>query len=367
MGTRGVPASYSGFETCAEELGWRLAARGHDVTVYCRSHHITYPDPVYRGMKLVKLPTIRNKYLDTLCHTIVSSIHGWFQGYDAILMFIAGNSPAAFLPRLAGQRVVLNVDGLDWQRDKWPRLAKWYLQFAERLAPLSSDAVVTDAVWVQRYYREVYGANTTYIAYGSDITGLPPGETLRKYGLARNGYILFVGRLVPENRAHDLIAAFERLSRRRGLKLVIVGDASYAQEYVTSLRSSIDPDVIFTGYLFGDGYRELGANAYVFAVCSGVGGTHPVLVEAMALGNCVVVNDTPCNLEVVGDAAVPYRGADGWISLRDRLQHLIDNPEVVQEYKQKGLYRAESQFRWGPVVDQYEQLLLMLKDGKRQL
>ena len=117
LGTRGVPASYSGFETCVEELGSRLVARGHHVTVYCRSHHIDYDQPTYKGMRLVMLPTIANKYLDTIVHSLLSSLHALTQGYDVALYFIAGNSLVTWIPRLAGQRSLLNVDGLDWKRE----------------------------------------------------------------------------------------------------------------------------------------------------------------------------------------------------------------------------------------------------------
>ena len=160
LGTRGVPASYSGFETCAEELGARLAARGHAVTVYCRVPHISHPGRDYRGMRLVKLPTIRQKHLDTIAHSFLSSIHALFMGYDIALYFNVGNSPVTWIPRLAGQRVVLNVDGLDWKRKKWGRFARWYIRAAERWASRFPHRVVTDSRRVQQYYLTRYGADS---------------------------------------------------------------------------------------------------------------------------------------------------------------------------------------------------------------
>src|SRR5262245_2363529 len=127
LGTRGIPASYSGFETCVEQLGARLVERGHEVTVYCRSHHITYPDDHYNGMRLVKLPTIANKYFDTIVHSLLSSLHALPRRYHIGLYFIAGNSPTTWILRLVGTHTVLNVDGLDWKRDKWPAFAKKYI------------------------------------------------------------------------------------------------------------------------------------------------------------------------------------------------------------------------------------------------
>ena len=211
MGTRGVPASYSGFETCVEQLGQRLVERGHEVTVYCRSHHITYDQPTYKGMKLVKLPTITNKYLDTLVHSFISSVHALPQRYDIGLYFIAGNSPVTWIPRLVGTRTVINVDGLDWKREKWPTFAKRYIQFAEYLATKLPNLYLTDSQVVQNYYTTAYGSTPPYIPYGSDVEIIPPGETLMRFGLEAKRYVLFVGRLVPENCAHHLVAAFRGL------------------------------------------------------------------------------------------------------------------------------------------------------------
>jgi glycosyltransferase involved in cell wall biosynthesis len=365
MGTRGVPASYSGFETAVEQLGQRLAARGHQVTVYCRTPHVTYPGDSYLGMRLVKLPTIRNKYLDTLFHTFVSCLHAWTQHYDVALMFIAGNSLVSWMPRLVGTPVALNVDGLDWKRAKWNRFARLYIQLAERLSRWLPTCVVTDSRIVQDFYDDVYHLETVFIPYGSDIDRKEPGETLEHLGLKPRGYVLFVGRLVPENNAHHVLAAFLRLKRRHGLKLVIVGDAPYADDYILDLRAraSTDPDVIMPGYVFGDGYRELASNAFVSVVATEVGGTHPVLLEAMALGNCVLVNDIPTNLETTGRAAVPYSGSVGASDLSAKLAELIADPERVEHYRQLASQRAAEAYSWERVTDQYAELCHRLVAG----
>jgi glycosyltransferase involved in cell wall biosynthesis len=358
LGTRGVPASYSGFETCVEQLGSRLVQRGHQVTVYCRSHHVRYADPMYKGMRLVKLPTVANKYLDTIIHSFISSLHALTQPYDVALYFIAGNSLVTWIPRLAGQVTVLNVDGLDWRRQKWPRLAKRYIQFAERLSRLLPNAIVTDSVEVQRYYRRVYGAESTYIAYGSDVPQRPPGEYLARFGLRPQGYVLFVGRLVPENCAHHLVEAFAGLDT--DLACVIVGDAAYAHDYIHQLKASAGPNVLFTGYLFGEGYHELGSHAHVFVETSEVGGTHPALIEAMAFGNCVVVNGTPENRETIGDAGFAYDGAQGASALRLLLQEILSAPLVLEDYRRRARERASAVYSWEAVTDRYEDLFSSL-------
>jgi glycosyltransferase involved in cell wall biosynthesis len=358
LGTRGIPASYSGFETCVEQLGQRLVERGHEVTVYCRSHHITYPGSEYKGMQLVKLPTIANKYLDTIVHSFLSSVHALFQRYDIALYFIAGNSPVTWIPRLVGTKTILNVDGLDWRREKWPALAKKYIQFAEYLATMLPTEYLTDSRHVQKYYKERFIDEPAYIPYGSDVDILPPGDTLAQYDLEPRKYILFVGRLVPENCVHHLLEAFRGIDT--DLKCVVVGDAPYAEEYKASLKKLAGDDerIIFAGYIFGKGYQELGSNAYIFIESSGVGGTHPALVEAMAFGNCVIVNNTPENLETIGpdNAGLAYDGQVGASSLKVVLERLIDNPITVASYCKKSYNYAKVHYSWDSVTDEYERL-----------
>ncbi len=354
LGTRGVPARYSGFETCVEELGARLAARGHEVTVYCRVPHVSYPGATYRGMRLVRLPTIRSKHLDTIAHTLLSSLHALAMRFDIALYFNVGNSPVTWVPRVAGQRVVLNVDGLDWKRRKWGRFARWYIRSCERWAARFPHRMVTDSRRVQQYYQQRYGAESTYIAYGAEPVSAPPGPHLTRYGLEPGRYILFVGRLVPENCAHHLVEAFAELAT--DLRCVIVGDAPYAAAYIRSLRATSDPRVLFTGYLFGEGYRELLSNAYCFVESSEVGGTHPALLEAMAAGRCVVVNDTPENLETIGDAGFSYPGEMGDAGLRAVLERLLKDPALVVEQGARGRERVRARYSWDGVADDYEAL-----------
>lgn len=356
LGTRGIPASYSGFETCVEQLGQRLVQRGHRVTVYCRSHHITYEGTHYKGMRLVKLPTIANKYLDTIVHTFLSSLHALTQRYDVALYFIAGNSPVTWIPRLVGTRTILNVDGLDWKRKKWPWLAQQYIRLSEYLATFLPNQYLTDSMQVQHSYRDRYRNEPLYIPYGSDMEILSSEDTLRQFGLEPRKYVLFVGRLVPENFVQHLVEAFCDLDT--DLKCVIVGDAPYAEAYRAQLKrlAALDKRIVFTGYVFGKGYQELGSHAYLFVETSGVGGTHPALIEAMALGNCVIVNNTPENLETIGEAGFAYDGELGAASLRSLLRRLLADPNLVDAYRHKGQARALATYSWEAVADAYEQL-----------
>lgn len=367
LGTRGVPASYSGFETCVEQLGQRLAQRGHQVTVYCRSHHISYPDPYYKGMRLVKLPTIRNKYLDTIVHSFLSSLHSLKEQYDIALYFIAGNSVVTWIPKLVGTKTIINVDGLDWKRKKWPSLAKKYIQFSEYIATRWPDAFLTDSRVIQQYYQNTYKKNPWYIPYGSEVDLIEPGEILKKYGLNKNGYVLFVGRLVPENCVDHIIEAFHNLET--DLKCVIVGDAPYSDGYKKYLQEKVqeDPRIIFTGYVFGKGYNELGSNSLIFVESSGVGGTHPALTEAMAFGNCVVVHDTPENIETIGEAGLTYNGQLGGSDLKNVLDDLLRCPSLIEKYRDLATTRAKRIYNWGIVTDQYEELFLKISQQIRNI
>jgi glycosyltransferase involved in cell wall biosynthesis len=367
LGTRGIPAAYSGFETAAEELAARLSQRGHDVTVYCRPHVVDRSLAAYRGARLVHLPTIQNKYLDTFVHTLLSSWHAARRARpDVALFFIAGNSPLCRITRAAGIPTLINIDGLDSDRQKWPAPAKAYLRFAERAAPHFADRAITDSHAVAATFERRYGRRIGVVPYGVEDPGHDGRQALDALGLEPRRYVLFVGRLEPENNPHLLVEAFSRIDSRRarGMKLVIVGGAPYAGEYIRQVRRTADPRVVFPGYVFGRRYWELQRHAYLFCAPTGVGGTHPVILEAMAAGNCVLVNDHPPNAETVGDAGIYFSGRDGVDSLSRQLSRLLDDERLVSEYRARARLRA-AEFSWETVADQYEQLLTSVYDAAR--
>ena len=365
LGTRGIPASYSGFETAAEQLASRLTARGHEVVVYCRPHVVDRSLTEWRGARLVHLPTVRNKYLDTFAHTFLSALHCAHRlRPDVALFFIAGNSPLCLITRRAGIPTVINVDGLDSDRGKWPPPAKAYLRFAERNAPRWSDQALTDSHAVADIFEGRYGQRIGVVPYGVEDPGHRGRGTLEALGLEPGRYVLFVGRLEPENNPHLLVDAFARIpaARARDMKLVIVGGAPYADEYIRQVRRKGDPRVVFPGYVFGRGYWELQRHAYLFCAPTEVGGTHPVILEALAAGNCVLVNDHAPNLETVGDAGLTVSGRRGVPALTAALERCLDDPDLVAEYRRRALVRAR-RYSWEAVTDQYEGLL----EGVRQM
>src|ERR1700758_2970298 len=323
LGTRGIPASYSGFETAVEQLASRLTERGHEVTVYCRPHVVDRALTTYKGARLVHLRTVQNKYLDTFVHTFLSAVHAArVTRPDVALFFIAGNSPLCLITRWASIPAVINVDGLDSDRRKWPAAAKAYLRFAERTAPRWADRAITDSHVVADIFERRYGQRIGVVPYGVDDRGFDGVETLERLGLEPRKYILFVGRLEPENNPHLLVEAFSRIRRHaaHGMKLAVVGGAPYADEYIRSVWRTADPRVVFPGYVFGRGYWELQHNAYVFCAPTEVGGTHPVILEALAAGNCVLVNDHRPNAETVGDAGIYFSGRLGVDDLAVKLE-----------------------------------------------
>ena len=208
LGTRGIPANYGGFETFAEELAVRLVRRGHRVTVYGRSHFVDPKLTAYKGVRLRVLPAIRHKYLETVSHTALSVFSACFRGYDVCLVCNAANAFLCWLPRLAGQKVVLNVDGIERKRKKWNWAGRTFHRMGESLAVRFPNCFVTDARTTQEYYLGRYGGKSPFIPYGAPVDRLESREVLLKLGLEENGYLLFVSRLEPENNAHRVIRAY---------------------------------------------------------------------------------------------------------------------------------------------------------------
>jgi glycosyltransferase involved in cell wall biosynthesis len=353
LGTRGIPASYGGFETFAEHLSTRLVARGHEVTVYGRAHYVSPRQLEYHGVRLKVLPTIRHKYFDTVVHAFLSAIHAVSARYDVALICNAANAPFAPILRLTGTPVAINVDGLEHKRKKWGWLGRRYYLAVERLSTILPNVMVTDAQVIQDYYLARYNAESEMIAYGSEVERRPDRASVRRWRAEPNRYVLYVSRLEPENNAHLVIEAFKKV--RTAYRLLIVGDAPYARDYIRDLKARArgDKRIVFTGFVFGQDYRALQQNAYCYVHATEVGGTHPALLEAMGYGNCVLTLATPENIEAVGDAGIPY--ADEF-DLAEKLQRVLRDGSLVQSYRNRAQIRVQRYYDWDRVVDQYEKM-----------
>ena len=358
LGSRGIPARYSGFETFYEQLATRLFKRGHQVTVYNRSHFIKDVQGEYQGISIFSLPSIPSKHLDTITHTLVSSIHSLFHHYDIVYYCIVGNSPLVWIPRLTRARVLLNVDGKDWAREKWAGFARWYQRRCEWVATKTVNVIISDARRIQKRYRKIYGAETIFAPYGANIQRDSGLHALEKWELIPDQYILYVGRLVPENSIDLLIGAFRKIRTEK--KLVIIGDAPYAEKYKRHLHEIADDRVIFTGYAFGSDYSQLSSHSYLYVQPSGVDGTRPALLDQMGFGNCVLVRNSIVNMEVIGDCGCFFDRERKLTSLAEKLQELVESPETVTYFREKARSRIEQYYNWEWITDFYEDLFVRL-------
>ena len=349
LGTRGIPAHYGGFETFAEELSTRLAARGHSVTVYCRER---YAQPVYRGVALVYLPTWRHKYFDTIVHTFFSTVYLIFHRVDVALYCNGANALFTLAPRVFGMPTLLNVDGLERKRKKWNRLAKAWYAVSEWLATFCPSVVITDARQIEVYYLTRFGKRTQFIPYGAETGKLGTAEVLGQLGLDRGGYFLYVSRMEPENNALLVRQAFERLAG--SVKLALIGDAPYAQEYIERVRDTHDARVVMPGAIYGTGYHELLSHCLAYIHATEVGGTHPALIEAMGRGALVLYLNTAENAEVAGGVGIPFEAA----SLQQKLEEVLRmSSEERAAWGRRAEQRVAERYGWDAVTDRYEELL----------
>ena len=352
LGTRGIPASYGGCETFAEEISARLVERGHQLTVYCRE---AAPGPEYRGVRRQYLPAVRHKYLETIAHTAYSTLHLLTHRTDVALYCNGANAIFTPWPRLLGIPVALNVDGIERKRKKWNALARaWYLA-SEWLSTFCPSEVITDAVAIQDYYLQRYGKQSTFIAYGAPVGKVATTAALGNLALEPGRYFLYVTRMEPENHPLEVRQAFEQVDTP--MLLALLGDAPYAQEYIASVRATQDPRVVMPGSIYGVGYHELQSHCFAYIHATEVGGTHPALIEAMGRGALVLYRNTPENAEVTGDAGIPFEPE----TLVDCIRRVLAMTESDRELlRHRAMARIRERYSWDAVTDAYEALLTRL-------
>lgn len=363
LGTRGIPASYGGFETFAEELAKRLAQRGHSVVVYGRRQFWSpRVDEQFSERITVKFsPTIYHKYLETPLAALTSFLATTKAQTDVVILCNAANSPFSWILSSRGIPLVTNVDGIERRRTKWNALGKlWYL-LGERTAVAFSDSVIADAYSIAAYYWKRFGVTSECIAYGAAPDTPPTEDVLRQFNLESGNYILYVSRLEPENNALGVIRAYNQVQTE--MPLVVVGDAPYAEEYKRQLRAEASSKVIFTGYQFGTAYRELRSHCYLYVQATEVGGTHPALVEALRYGNCVIANGVPEHFEVVGGCGEFYRRND-FDHLAEKMDLLLRDPQRARELGALAAERGETRYSWDEITTQYERLCYQVCDRR---
>ncbi len=359
LGTRGVPATYGGFETAIEEIGSRLVQRGHEVVVYCRETEGSgEAQNTYRGMNLVNLPAIKTKHLETLSHSFLSAMHLSFRRTDAAIVFNAAN--AVFLPllKLSGVPAATHVDGLEWKRAKWGPIGRRYYQLCEKLAVHWSNALISDAQGIADYYRDKFSAASYLLTYGApDSTGVG-SDKLGQLGLTSGKYHLVVARFEPENHVHLIVQGYEQSHSK--LPLIVVGSSPYANEYTKSLREQSSPNVRYLGGVWDqDLLNQLYANAYVYWHGHSVGGTNPSLLRALGAGTAIAGFDVSFNREVAGQSGLYFADFNEAAELFNSLEA---DPTRVQALTDRTAFEA-ARYDWDTVTDGYEQLCHDLKTG----
>jgi glycosyltransferase involved in cell wall biosynthesis len=364
LGTRGIPACYSGFETFVEQLSVRLARRGHEVTVYNRIPFNQYAEKTFKGVRIVRLPTIPAKGTDTIVHTFLSVGHALGRRYDIAYFCGVGNSLLSPVPKLSGAKTIVNVDGADFARAKWSGFGRWWLHQSESWASRLADVVVADNGAIQKRYREIYRVETELIPYGANaVTQNPGDEWLKKFQLTPNNYFLYVSRLTPENAADLAMTAHQ--ASGVNFPLVVIGDAPYQQDFIVRLKAIAagSKNILMTGYLFGEAYQQLSFHARAFLLPTAIDATRPVLLDQMGFGNCVIVRDTPGNLEVVGDTAITFSHSDPERSLAAALQRAAADPVLATQLGEKARQRIQTHYDWDVICDRYEALFLRMVEG----
>jgi glycosyltransferase involved in cell wall biosynthesis len=364
VGTRGVPALYGGFETAVEEISKRLVERGHEVTVYCRPGYGDDTTPTYLGIQKRYLPRLHLKTAETLSHTLFAFLDLLFREPDVILVTNPGNGPLCLIPRLRGTPFAINVGGLEWTRSKWSRLGRAYIRWAAWFTTKIAPAVIADSRGIQEFYRTTWGRETYYASYGAYPEHSTRPELLARYGLEKNGYLLVVARLQPDNNTELVIRAFQEVATEK--ELIIVGEANYGEAYVRRLQElARDRRIRFLGGIYDQALlTEIMCNCFAYVHGHMAGGTNPVLLKALGCGACILYLDTGYrfNTEVVGDHGIPFPlSVEG---LRRVIQDLLDNPERADHYRRIARERIGEAYNWDLVADQYESLFQSLCSAK---
>lgn len=353
IGTRGIPASYSGFETSVQETAVRFVQKNIDTTVYCRSNHYEKKLDVYKGVKLAYLPSIKSKHFDTVTNTFLAFFHLLFKKYDIIIVYGLGN--ALFIPliKLFSKPVISVVDGADWERQKWGKFAKEFLKFNRYFAVNFSDYYVVDNEMLVEEYFKRFGKKPVYIPYGANLQFENNIEILKKYGVEKNKYIIFVGRFVKEKGIEFLIENFEKVKTDK--KLIIVGDNITEKDYAAKIKSTKDPRIIFPGFVYGTEYETLLNNALFYVSCSFLEGTSPSLLSAMAINGFALVSDLKENLETLKGSCATFKTFDSE-DFKTKLKYYINNESLIEEEREKTKSIIKNYYTWEKITNQYLEL-----------
>lgn len=363
IGHKRIPSREGGVEVVVEELATRMIEQGYQVEAYNRSgYHVSGKDfgdtwkNFYKRIRIIIVPTFRNSKLNAIVYSALATLRALFGRYDVIHYHAEGPCSMLWIPKMFGIRVVATIHGLDWQRAKWGNFASRVLKFGEKMAAKYADEIIVLSRNVQQYFLDTYGRETNFIPNGISRPIIRDAELIHeKYGLKKDGYILFLARLVPEKGLHYLIEAFSMIDT--DMKLVIAGGSSHSLDYIEKIKemASKDSRIIMTDFVQGQVLEELYSNAYAFVLPSDVEGMAMSLLEAMSFGNCCLVSNIAENIEVVEDYAETFEKGNV-TDLKDKLELLISSPNIVRDYKERSADFILKKYDWNSVVRQTKAL-----------
>lgn len=352
IGHKRIPSREGGIEIVVYELSNILGRAGCRVDVYNRSGgHVSGSNfksenmPLDKNIKIITVPTPKSKTLNAFVYSLLATLRALFGGYDVIHFHAEGPAAMCFLPKLFGVRTVVTIHGLDWQRSKWGGFATKYLKFGEKTAAKYADEIIVLSKSVGEYFKNVYGRDTVYIPNGINKPAVRQADVItEKYGLKKDGYILYLGRIVPEKGIHYLIDAYSGVNTE--MPLVIAGGSSHSQDYFNELRQKAHgKNIIFTDFVQGRELEELYSNAYVYVLPSDLEGMPISLLEAMSYSNCCLSSDIEECTQVCGSSAVYFKKSD-INDLKEKLQYLLNNKDIVSDYKKSAADYVLSRYNW---------------------
>lgn len=361
IGQKGIPATYGGVEDFTEKVALRLAKREHKVTVYCRPYY-TLIDGEYKGVAIKKIKSIKTKHLDAISHTLFSSLDALSKDYDVINYQGIGPSSLSFFPRLKGKaKVVVTIHSLDWKRNKWSPLAKTLLRMAEYPSVFFPHKVATVSEELRKYLEERYNKDIFKFTPGIDPPNYRKPQRIKKYGLEKEKFVLFLGRLVPEKGCHYLLEAFKDLNT--DYKLFIAGNGFFSKDYLKKLHQYKGDKITFGGFVEKEVMEELFSNAYLYVLPSEMEGVPQTLLQALSYGRCVLASDIPENKEVMGRWGFNFRNKDVK-DLRQNLESLLQKKELVLNGGTQRSDYVRSRYSWDRTTEDLEKLFTQYVGSK---
>ena len=358
LGHKRIPSREGGVEIVVEELSTRMIKAGHKVTCLNRAgKHVSGEEfgsdalSEYKGVRIKRVLTLDKKGLAAMTASVTGAIAAAFSRYDVVHFHAEGPCAMLWLPKLFGKRCIATIHGLDHQRAKWGKFARTYIMLGEKCAAKLADEVIVLSKGVQQYFEDTYGRKTVFIPNGVNKPELRQAQEIaEKFGLQKDSYLLFLGRLVPEKGIHYLIEAYQSLKTDK--KLVIAGGISDTGEYGEALQklAANNPNILFTGFVQGRPLEELYSNAYLYILPSDLEGMPLSLLEAMSYGNCCVTSDIEECAAVMESFGVTFPKSDV-SALTETLQHLCDDPQTVARYQQQAANYITSKYNWDDVTE----------------